>query len=120
MHVSESKQWNPTKSLKDLNMLKHMKREIIKELEPDVVLDYLFQYKQYSLDEYEEVITKATRKQKAKVLMNILATNRHMPHGYVILMKALKDSNQMYLYELLSESQKQNINGIKVDKYSKI
>ncbi|XP_060587966.1 uncharacterized protein LOC132743462 [Ruditapes philippinarum] len=103
LEISDSENSSTTEMWKVLNILKNNKREITKELEPEIVLNYLFQYNQFSLDEYEEVVSKKTRGQTAKKLMKILATIRHMPRGYAIFLKALKDDGQKYLYKLLSE-----------------
>ncbi|XP_053401561.1 uncharacterized protein LOC128557673 isoform X2 [Mercenaria mercenaria] len=89
-------------SFKALNAIVTHKAEIIDQLEPDNIVDFFIQYEEFTIDEYECIISQLTRRNKAEKLMEILTTGNHMPQGYHILLKALNDTEEQYLLQLLS------------------
>ncbi|XP_060580667.1 uncharacterized protein LOC132737402 isoform X2 [Ruditapes philippinarum] len=79
---------------------------IVDQLEPDNIADFFIQYEEFTVDEYESVISQITRRDKGLKLLEILSFAKHMPRGYFVLLKALEDTKEIYLYQLLTSNLK--------------
>ncbi|XP_060587967.1 uncharacterized protein LOC132743463 [Ruditapes philippinarum] len=80
-------------------LLKKYKKTIINELEPEMVLDHFIQAEEFTIDEYEAIISEKTRKSKVERFTKILMNDAHLPRGYVIFLNALKISGEDGLHE---------------------
>ncbi|XP_060580669.1 uncharacterized protein LOC132737403 isoform X2 [Ruditapes philippinarum] len=84
---------------------------ILEQLEPDSIVDYFLQYEEFTVDEYESVISFPTRRAKAEKLLEILLYANHMPRGYYVFIRALEDTTENYLLEQLTK----NTSGIQAE-----
>ncbi|KAK3583114.1 hypothetical protein CHS0354_036861 [Potamilus streckersoni] len=72
---------------------------LVRELKPDLILDFFFQNGTLSLDDYEFVSVRKTRKQKANKLIKLI--RRKLPWGYYDLLYALSMTKTYHIIEEL-------------------
>lgn len=83
-----------------LYRLQMNRKAILEDLEPDQVLDYLYQEDVLDSDKYDQVLDKGTRKKQAELLLSMVERNSTAIEKMI---DVLEKSSQRHLAAILRE-----------------
>ncbi|XP_052820698.1 uncharacterized protein LOC128246509 isoform X2 [Mya arenaria] len=87
------------------HQIERYKEDILKQIEPEEIAEYLIVYEVCEINEYEHVVSQIkTSKEKGLALLEMI--QRHLPRSYQVFLAALKELNRTGLLQTL---QKQHV-----------
>ncbi|XP_053373000.1 uncharacterized protein LOC123561123 [Mercenaria mercenaria] len=71
------------------------------DLEPDKTADYFIVYREFTIDEYESIISHRNRRMKAEEMVGLIL--EHLPRGYQVLRQIYKEMGKTKMLKALDE-----------------